>query len=662
MSSSIKILPQRLINQIAAGEVIERPASVIKELVENAIDAGSTDISVSIVDGGKNYICISDNGSGMDRDSLELCTLSHATSKLSSENLFDIHTFGFRGEALPSIASISRLSITTSNNDSQDAWQLQMEGQLAQNITPASRSKGTTIEVRDLFFATPARLKFLKSNSFETEKCRAIFDDLALANHKISFRFIDSNKEKVHYPKTDNIAERVKDIFGKLFFENLFEVDEKQIDGALSLHGYIGLPTFNRPTSNQQFFFVNGRLVKDRMLTSALKSAYAGLIPHGRYPVAILCLEMPYNAVDVNVHPAKTEVRFRNADQVRAVVALKLKAAIEAYGSSRSTTEMMSNFYSARSLETPEIVNSKSGIARNFDTIAQITPMHNKNAMQLKSPTFTAEKKEYTEKNDVIIPVEVTVSNSEKSDNILPFPNKNRLLSDLMQIEKENGLHGGSLASNTPSISMPCSEVNQEKSDSTDKNKHLRFGNALFQVNNTYIVAECDDGIIIVDQHAVAERIMLEELKKNLKISSQNLLIPEKLELSASKIELLQKYNDLLTKLGVYIEDAFPSSEVSVVAIPALLETSDALPLLQDILDELATFGDVYTLDEKIHKILSTMSCHSSLRAGKKLSIQEMNYLLRTMELTANIAQCCHGRPSYIQLSIKDLDKFFERT
>lgn len=619
----IKVLPQHIVNQIAAGEVIERPSSVIKELIENAIDAGATEITVKIIDGGKNFISVSDNGGGMSKDSLELCIISHATSKLTSENLFDIHTFGFRGEALPSIASVSRLSITTSDNNECEAWQLHMEGQLKPEIAPASRSRGTTIEVRDLFFATPARLKFLKSELYETEKCRTMFDDLALANCGVSFRFIDSKNEKAYYKKTDELMTRIENIFGESFSKNIFEI--KGSCGDLFLRGYIGVPTFNKSSSNQQYFFVNNRLVKDKTFAYALKSAYAGLIPHGRYPAAILYLEMPYNEVDVNVHPAKTEIRFRNAEQIRSFVVSELRRAIETYGSNRSTTDMMDRFYSS-------ISNPLKPIPTGAFSSASSTV--------LKTTSSAMEKPKS----------ENSVWKYKKKADVLAFPQqKTKIFEPTKQAEYEK-----------INVEQKSSGISPESREEEEK---ISLGNALFQVNNTYIIAENDNGIVIVDQHAAAERIMLEELKNNLKLNSQSLLISENLTLTAAQIELLKSHNDILIKLGVYL-DYSDSNEnsVAISAVPALLETSDTEPLLNDIVDELSTFGDTYTLDEKIHSILSTISCHSSLRAGKKLSIQEMNYLLRKMELTTNIAQCCHGRPSYIILTFKDLNNFFERS
>ncbi|MBR1735069.1 MAG: DNA mismatch repair endonuclease MutL [Alphaproteobacteria bacterium] len=644
---TIKILPQHIVNQIAAGEVIERPFSVVKELVENAIDAGATEITVSIVDGGKNFISVSDNGSGMSRDSLEMCVMSHATSKLSSENLFDIHTFGFRGEALPSIASVSRLSITTSDNEIGEAWQLRIEGQNILGINPSSRSRGTTIEVRDLFFATPARLKFLKSESYETEKCRAIFDDLALANHDIAFKFIDSGKEKVHYKKTNDLKQRVYDVFGETFSKNVFDIKVKHEN--LMLYGYIGIPTFNKSVSASQYFFVNDRLVKDKVMASALRSAYAGLIPHGRYPVAALYLNVPFSDIDVNVHPAKTEIRFKEPEKIRSFILSELKKSIETYGSNRSTTDMMDRFYTSASNKLSAIptgiITGERKVVNAPSVMASVLPKSSSGIKNIKTKTV--------EYDDMLqSPVY-----HEKSASVLPFPSADKYniseksLADFKNnVEKNNSLK-------TSSKSFPLAE----KTESIDEKNRISLGNAVAQINNTYIIAENDNGIIIVDQHAAAERIMLEELKNSLKLKAQNLLIPETLILNTSQIDLLKSNGELLTKLGIYI-DYLDSNEIAVTSVPALLETSDAVSLLDDILDELSAFGDTYTLDDKIHKILSTISCHSSLRAGKRLTFEEMNYLLKKMECTTNIAQCCHGRPSYITLTIKDLNNFFERS
>ncbi|MDR1983173.1 MAG: DNA mismatch repair endonuclease MutL [Holosporaceae bacterium] len=592
---TIKLLSQNLINQIAAGEVVERPASVIKELVENSIDAGAKEIIVKVVDAGKNFISICDDGGGMDKESLELCILSHATSKLNSDNLFDIHTFGFRGEAIPSIASISRLSITSANNSSSEAWTVNLEGANNKGVTPATRKQGTTVEVRDLFFATPARLKFLKSNASELESCCNVFHRFALAFHNIAFKFFDGSKEKFSYEKTDNPYERVQSVLGESFAKNTSEINVEK-DG-LRLHGFIGVPTFNKASMNSQYFFVNNRFVKDKNFTYALKSAYSGLVPAGRYAVAILFLDMPYDEVDVNAHPAKVEVRFKDSEKVRFFILSELKKSLSSFGAMKSTTEIVDKFRSKNHF---------------FSTPARST-----------TPRYASSEASHK-----------FFSRDSTSRNVL----ENRAAEE----------------------SPPDQKTMDEQFTPQSSESGVSLGNAIHQVDNTYIIAENGDDLIIVDQHAAAERITLEKLKSNLSLDSQTLLLPEICPLQESQIEQLEKNKDIILKFGIHYEK-LAHDLISVNALPSILGTCEAKSLINDVADELATFGETYSVDEKIHHILSTISCHGSLRAGKKLSIQEMNHLLRQMENSANIAQCCHGRPSYVTLSVKNLNKFFER-
>jgi DNA mismatch repair protein MutL len=591
---TIKLLSQNLINQIAAGEVIERPASVIKELLENSIDAKATEIEVTIMDAGKSFISVSDNGEGMDRESLELCTLSHATSKLSSENLFDIYTLGFRGEALPSIASISRLSITSATAESEKAWSLKLEGGQNLGLSPAIRKNGTTIEVRDLFFATPARLKFLKSNDAETDNCRSVFDRIAMAFSKTFFKFIDSNKEKT-YKKTDDLQTRIKEVLGDSFMENTFEVNASK-DG-LQLRGFIGVPTFNKASANHQYFFVNNRFVKDKIFASALKFVYAGLVPQGRYPVAILYMDIPSNQVDVNAHPAKTEVRFRDAEKVRLFISFELKKSLDSFGARRSTAGMFENY---RTKQLHGYTHKAQGEFKNKEALEE-----------------------------------------EKFDQFV-MPKGKFQKPELNQTKCEN-------------FDIP------QSSSANPTRENICLGEAVCQINRAYIIASDEDNLIIVDQHAAAERITLESLKDNLSLDSQVLLLPEICPMTVSQVELLENHKKLMLKFGIFCEK-LADDLVVVNSLPAILETCDAKSLIYDVVDELLSFSETFSLDEKIHRILSTISCHGSLRAGKKLSIFEMNSLLRRMEKSKNIAQCCHGRPSYIALSIKNLNKLFERS
>lgn len=639
----IKVLSQNLINQIAAGEVIERPASVIKELVENAIDAGATEVEIRLEDAGKSLISVSDNGFGMDKDSLKLCILSHATSKLSDENLFNIHTFGFRGEALPSMVSIARVSITSSDNDSGEAWRLNTEGKGGLELELDSRTKGTTVTVRDLFYATPARLKFLKSDNSENEACRQTLKRMALSFRKVSFSLYDNDRKKLSYEATDNLLQRIKNVFGEEFAENLFEVKIER--GKYSLYGFIGVPTFNKPSSSYQYFFVNNRFVKDKIFASALKSAYSGVIPSGRFPVAILFLDMPHDEVDVNAHPAKTEIRFKESEMVRGFLVSALKKLIAAYGSSRPSTEIVNGMFNQKSKTESDDLNV------GFSEASAEVSIMNLRDSEI-APTWNVVRNQGISKNQGV---------SQRSN----YENKQKLYnSGIFALQKNRSLPKQDIDSQQQMQKFDVIENSIpeifEKSGGNPENK-IDFGTALYQIANTYIVAANDDNLILIDQHAVAERITLEKLKKNTKLESQDLLLPEVCPLSEVQVELMEKNSDLIAKFGIVYEKL--SSDVIIVnALPAILGSCEAKPLINDVADELEQMGDVYSLEKKIHLILSTISCHGSLRAGRKLSIGEMNSLLRQMESTENIAQCCHGRPSFVVLTVKNLNKFFERS
>ncbi|MDR0677106.1 MAG: DNA mismatch repair endonuclease MutL [Holosporaceae bacterium] len=587
---TIRILTQDLINQIAAGEVIERPSSVIKELMENAIDAEASEISVRIINAGKSLISVNDNGIGMDKESLELCILSHATSKLTCENLFDIHTFGFRGEALSSITSIARVSLTSSNNFSSEAWKLSLEGSREMKLSPASRERGTSVEVRDLFFATPARLKFLKSDNFESDNCRNVFNRLALAFPKITFKLEEEKRSNLLYSGTNDWKDRILSVLGESFADNILEIKAQKRN--LNLHGFIGIPTFNKASTSHQYFFVNNRPVNDRVFTYALKSAYSGLIPQGRYAVAVIFLDIPYDEVDVNVHPAKTEIRFKDSEEIRSFLISEFKKPILNLGSMKSSSGILDNFHFPEQNIPKDASLSKAVCSRNDSSMQN---------------SF----RNFTKKTTPTKPTEIFHSANE----------------DFFQ-----------------------PKYTSEK---------ISLGNALYQIGNTYVISENGESLIIVDQHAAAERITLEKLKNNLSLDSQAILMPEICKLSEFSIELLEKNKDLLLKFGIFY-DLICKDTIVVNSLPAILGNCDAQALINDIVEELSAFG-VCSTEEKINNILSTISCHGSLRAGKKLTIEEMNSLLRQMENTQNIAQCCHGRPSYVVLSMKILNNFFER-
>lgn len=597
----IKLLPPNLVNQIAAGEVIERPASVLKELIENAIDANADKIIVKVIDAGKSFISVSDNGCGMDAESLKMCIMSHATSKLSDDNLFNIHTMGFRGEALPSIISIARVSISSSV-DEENGHKIQLEGANCTDFSPMNCSKGTVVEVRDLFFSTPARLKFLKSDAVEMDHCCTIFNRIALANHNISMELRDEKRVRLHYDKTNDLQKRISDVCGEQIQKNIFKIDKQQ--GNMHLYGFLGVPTFNRASNDYQYFFVNNRFIKDRIFFAALKSAYSTLVPTGRYPVAILYFDIEPTAIDVNVHPTKTEIRFRNEDKVRNFIIPVLKEALFSYGATKVSTQLVDKFIEDTSSPL-NVMDRVFGQGSGEKSLCDY-------GSALANLSAKRPYKEY------------------------------KTTSQIKTIDKTNIV---------ASVFSPIESQNKEQF----------LGKPLCQIHDTYIVAIHNDDLIIVDQHAAAERITLEKLKSNLTLESQSLLLPETCKLTASQVEYLDKNRDFLISLGIHYEKT-SADTVVIKALPALLETSDAKQIIEDISYELVTFGDTYSLEEKVHRILSTISCHGSLRANHMLSKEAMDSLLRQMERTPNIGQCCHGRPSYVVLSLKDLNKFFERT
>ncbi|MBE6447327.1 MAG: DNA mismatch repair endonuclease MutL [Alphaproteobacteria bacterium] len=623
----IKVLSQHLVNQIAAGEVIDRPASVIKELVENAIDAGATKIQVQIANAGKSLIQVTDNGCGMDKDSLELSILSHATSKLTDDNLFEIHTFGFRGEALPSMTSIARVSITSSTDNSNEAWKISIQEKNVVQTTPTTGKKGTTVEVRDLFFATPARLKFLKSDSSENDACIKTFNNIALAFHKISLSFKDGNRKEITYQATNDIRQRIIDVFGEIFIENTFFVDVCYEN--LSLKGFLGVPTFNKSSSNRQYFFVNNRFVKDKIFSTALNVSYMGLTPHGRYPIAVLFLSLPYEEVDVNAHPAKTEIRFKEPEKIRRFLISELKKSLQSYGSAIPTNTMVDKVFENKS-NSVEKNNSP-----NFNEKVHKAPQ-----------AFNAFDSHRVNKNFAASIYQPHKAGSHLNDSSPRFTNYSIEKSSDLKLPYNTRQHLGQ-------IDLPThKEINEN---------HIYLGRALCQIANTYIIASTDDSLIVVDQHAAAERITLEKLKKDSKLEPQSLLLPEMCPFSHAQIELIENHKELINKFGI-IYEKLTDDLIMVQALPAILGACEAKPLMNDIAEELSSFGNITSLQEKINLLMSTISCHGSLRAGKKLSIEEMNVLLRSMERTPNIAQCCHGRPSYVLMNAKILNKLFERS
>lgn len=590
----IRLLPHTLINQIAAGEVVERPASVVKELVENAIDAGASSIEINLRDGGRSYIAVIDNGTGIGPEDLSLAVERHATSKLAEENLFHITTLGFRGEALPSIASISRLKITSHPQNQPSAWSLTVEGGVKSALEPASFPVGTRVEVRDLFYATPARLKFLKTPATETSHILECIQRLAMAYPSISFLLKEDKRLIAHFPLSGEPLKRLSIIMGGEFADNAIEIDITRDD--MKIKGYAGLPTLNRANSNLQFLFVNGRPVKDKLLNHAIRIAYQDYLANNRYPLVALFLTLPLDEVDMNVHPAKTEVRFRESGNVRAFIIGALKAAIQQAGFRSSTT------------------------------VAQVALSRFKPSSQPSSsfqPSFP-------------------VSSGFKTDT---FTNRG-----FSEPQKET-------------FQPSFAEIPQPFQPKEETILHYPLGHARCQVHDTYVIAETNNSIIIVDQHAVHERLVYEELKNNQQknaVPRQLLLIPEIIELSEKHLQLILGEQQQLEQCGLVIEH-FGGNSLIIREVPAILGDSDLRRLIQDIVDELEEMGQSHNIQHKTEEILSTLACHGSVRAGRKLALDEMNALLRQMESTPFSGQCNHGRPTYVELKQTDIEKLFGR-
>jgi DNA mismatch repair protein MutL len=579
----IRKLEAHLVNQIAAGEVIERPASAVKELVENALDAESTAITIQLRDGGRSLIAISDNGLGMSREDLELAIERHATSKLPSSDLFNIKTLGFRGEALPSIGSVSRLHITSRVQGCEDAWLLKVEGGEKKAPIPASLSQGTYIEVKDLFYATPARLKFLKSSSTELSYAVDLLNRLAMSHHHVAFKLIADQRTVFDYKRCESLKERLTQVMGTDFSLNALPLEMNR--GAIDLKGFISLPTLNRASSSHQFLFVNGRPVKDKLLHGAIRAAYQDFLASDRYPLLALFLELPCEEVDVNVHPAKTEVRFRDSGLIRGTLVSALKQTLAASSQKTATTVSYKAFQAFR----PEPV---------------------------RQPSLT----------------------SYLPPSPAPYKSTPRL---------------------EESITPPYSITSEHPTDAPMDCPPLGFAKA--QLHETYILAQTNEGLIIVDQHAAHERLVYERLKAEVgQIKRQPLLIPEVIELEETALNRVKGIQRDLLSFGLVIEP-FGEKAILVREIPALLGEINLQALMLDLADEIQELGNPLSLKERLAEILSTCACHNSIRAGRKLTLEEMNALLRQMEQTAHSGQCNHGRPTYVELKRADMEKLFGR-
>jgi len=605
----IQRLAPQLINQIAAGEVVERPASVVKELLENSLDAGSDRIEIDIEQGGARLIRIRDNGCGIHQDDLALALSSHATSKLNHLNELDrIATLGFRGEALPSIASISRLTLTSRLQEVASAWQVQSDGrELDLKPKPAPHPPGTTVEVRDLFYNTPARRKFLRTERTEFGHVEDVVRRIALSRFGVNLQLRHNQRPVAVLRQASAQAEqelRLAELCGRSFIEQALWLDHSA--AGLRLWGWIGLPSFSRSQPDLQYFFVNARMVRDKLASHAVRQAYQDVLYHGRHPAFVLYLELDPALVDVNAHPAKHEIRFRETRLVHDFLFRTLHQALA----------------EARAGHTPggEAASEAASPATGEKTVSEAS-----------APSYSGQ-------------------NSGPPPNVQS--QRSLPLSTAGQIDFYQRLHG---------TTLPPPNANETDPETAADIPPLGF--AIAQLHGIYILAENAQGLILVDMHAAHERITYERLKNGLEhedIRSQPLLVPISLALAPRELALLEEHQALLNRMGFSVNRLGPDT-VAVREAPSLLAQTDIAQLLRDILADLATHGSSNRVQDSLHTTLATMACHGSVRANRRLNVAEMNALLRDMERTERSGQCNHGRPTWTQLRLDELDKLFLR-
>ena len=593
----IQQLSQRLANQIAAGEVVERPASIVKELLENSIDAGSSKIDIDIEQGGVKTIRVRDDGSGIEQEDMPLALCRHATSKIYElDDLESVATLGFRGEALAGMASVSRLTITSNTQDGAAGWQAQAEGQeMVAEVLPAAHQRGTTVEVRDLFFNTPARRKFLRSEKTEFQRIDEMLKKLALSRFDVAFHWRHNQRTVQQLREANTQAEqerRVATLCGPAFMQQAFFVDIAHAD--LRLHGWIAQPAFSRSQSDLQYFYVNGRAIRDKLVTHAIRLAFQDVLHHSRHPAYVLYLDVDPASVDVNVHPTKHEVRFRDSRRVHDFVFRSLARAL-----------------------------------------ADLRPDEASAVMPDVSPAFAVP----------IISYQNTITLGEKNspDNV-----------------RETGTHYAPVSVSAARIdgaAMLSGDAIQTTADIPP------LGYALAQLKGIYILAENAQGLVLVDMHAAHERITYERLKTahdNNSMARQPLLVPQSVAVSEREADCAEEHRALFEQLGLLVDRAGPES-LLIRQVPVLLANGNSEQLLRDVLSDLSQHGSSARIRESVNAVLSTMACHGSIRANRKLTVPEMNALLRDMEITERSGQCNHGRPTWIQVSLAEIDKWFMR-
>jgi DNA mismatch repair protein MutL len=591
---SIRQLPELLINQIAAGEVVERPSSVVKELLENSLDADAQSIQVALEQGGKRLVRVTDDGCGIEKDELPLALERHATSKISSlEELEEVASMGFRGEALPSMASVSRMTITSRTEGAEHAWQVKVANGEIETAVPAAGSAGTSVELRDLFYNVPARRKFMRTDRTEFSHVDELIKRFALSRPDVGFQLQHNNRIVRQFPPVrseDEMLARLEAVIGPEFVQHALNIDEQR--GSYGLRGWVAEPRYNRPQADRQFFFVNGRVIKDRLVAHAIRQAFRDVLFHGRHPAFVLFLEMPFTGVDVNVHPQKHEVRFRDSRSVHDFIYSTLNRNLAGVGGGalRPGTEVHNP---ANPGQTGEWAASQPAmpisVAEQVQSYAQL----------VSSPSRSAGGAGF------------------RSD---------------IDAGQEHG-------------EIPL------------------LGYALAQLHGVYILAQNQHGLVLVDMHAAHERITYERFKAGLAedgIRSQNLLVPITVHVSEREADMVEVHTNNLESLGISCDRSGPQTVV-VRKVPTLLQQADMTRLLQDVLSELASDGKSLKIESEMDEVLSSMACHGSVRANRQLNIAEMNALLRDMERTERAAQCNHGRPTWVQMDMQNLDRLFLR-
>jgi len=604
----VRQLSESIVNRIAAGEVVERPASVVKELVENALDAGARKINVLTDGGGRRLIRVTDDGEGMPRTDLALAVERHATSKLKGDDLLAIDTLGFRGEALPSIGAVAKLIITTRHKTEPHAWSLEVDAGKKSEVKPAALPQGTSVEVRDLFYATPARLKFLKTERTEAEAVREVVRRLAMSRHDVAFTLAGEERAPVTWAAAADELTRLGDVLGPDFRANAIAIDAER--EGVRVTGFAGLPTLSRANSLAQYLFVNGRPVRDKLLVGAVRGAYADYLPRDRHPLLALFVTLDAREVDVNVHPAKTEVRFRDGGLVRGLIVRALKDTLVREGQRAATTGGSATIAAFRPL----------GQARRSGWDWRRSPA--RPDARGYPPTSYAQMRGGVA--------------------ALGFAEAAQAAFD---------------------VGVPAADARIDSFEPAAELIERPLGAARAQVHETYIVAQTRDGLIIVDQHAAHERIVYERMKAAIGktgVARQILLIPEIVELDEADATRLVARAEDLARFGLLIESFGPGA-IAVRETPSMLGEVDAQGLLRDLAEHMAEWDDDLPLERKLMHVSATMACHGSVRAGRRLKPEEMNALLREMEETPNSGQCNHGRPTYVELKLMDIERLFGR-